>query len=86
MVFGSIDDLYDNIIKIGFRNELSGSSKLAEEKRSLAKELEYDRRELAALREHVYNLTEEVVNDSVPLQEMKDYLNTLKILIIGGHG
>ena len=53
------------------RAELSGKTRLEDENRSLHRDLEYDRRELAALREHVYSLTEEaVVRGKMILQKL----------------
>lgn len=67
------------------RSELSGVAKLSEENKRLKNELECDHRELVALREHVYNLTEDDVNDTVPIGDMTEYLKKLRIIIIGGH-
>ena len=67
------------------RSELSGVAKLSEENKRLKNELECDHTELVALREHVYNLTEDDVNDTVPIGDMTEYLKKLRIIIIGGH-
>ena len=52
----------------------------------LRDQLDTQQKELTALRDHVYNLTEEdEAGETVSAQEMKDYLKTLRIIIIGGH-
>ena len=45
-----------------------------------------NRNRFAALREHVYHMTEEdEAREIISLDEMKDYLRTLRIIMIGGH-
>ncbi len=68
------------------RAEMSDRIKLSEENRRLAAQYDSDRKELIALRDHVYNLTEEdEADDSTPLQTMIDELKEQRIIIIGGH-
>lgn len=68
------------------RGEIAEYRKLAEENRKLKEQLDSDHKELTALREHVYSLTEddEAVS-TVSVDEMKEYLNHLKVIIVGGH-
>ncbi len=68
------------------RAEMSDRIKLSEENRRLAAQYDSDRKELIALRDHVYNLTEEdEADDSTPLQTMIDELKEQRVIIIGGH-
>ena len=67
------------------RSELASKKKVEDDKDSLREELDSVSRELAALRNHVYNLTEEDTTDDISYENMKDYLKTLHIVIIGGH-
>lgn len=68
------------------RGEIAEYRKLAEENRKLKEQLDSDHKELTALREHVYSLTEddEAVS-TVSVDEMKEYLNSLRVIIVGGH-
>ena len=75
----------ENEIK-GLRVELSGKIKLSEENKRLSAQNESDRKELIALRDYVYNLTEDDMEDETkPLQEIVDVLKEQRIIIIGGH-
>ncbi len=68
------------------RAEMADKLKLAEENKRLASQYDSDRKELIALRDHVYNLTEEDEEDtSTSLQTMIDELREQRIIIIGGH-
>ncbi len=68
------------------RGEIAEYRKLAEENRKLKEQLDSDRKELVALREHVYSLTENDEADiTVSVDEMKEYLNSLRVIIVGGH-
>ena len=68
------------------RNDLADRRKLQEENRQLHGKLAGEHSELVALREHVYSLTEQDdVKDSVSIEEMKEFLKTLRIVIVGGH-
>ena len=59
---------------------------LKEEIRGLKEKTENDSKELAALRSHLYNLTEdEVEDDTVPFDTIVEKLKDLRIIIIGGH-
>nr|MCR5233685.1 hypothetical protein [Lachnospiraceae bacterium] len=69
-----------------YRLELAETRKLSEEVKELKIQAEIDGKELAALRSHVYNLTEsDDEDDTVPIQDVIDSLNKLQIIIIGGH-
>lgn len=68
------------------RGELTEKRKLREEIRQLKEQIGSQQKELSALREHVYNLTEEdEARDTVSVEEMKEYLNPIRIIIVGGH-
>lgn len=70
----------------GLQMEIAGKRKLAAENKELNERIEEDRRELAALREYVYNLTEEdTIEDTVSVDEMKTFLKGLVLVIVGGH-
>lgn len=58
-----------------------------EEQKKLTAEYASQKKELAALREYVYQLTEQedVPRDDVSLEEMKERLSEKHIVIIGGH-
>lgn len=67
--------------------ENAGRKKVVDENLRLKEELESEHREVVALREHLYNMTEEGA-EAVPeesIEDMKKYLEGLKIIIIGGH-
>ena len=56
------------------------------EANELLKKYENDREELIALRNHVYNLSKEDIQDSkVDIQTMKTVISDKKIVIVGGH-
>ena len=75
----------DGNIKV-LRNELAEKRRMSEEITRLKDQLETQQKELTALRDHVYNLTEEdEVRERLSVEEMRDYLKTLRIIIIGGH-
>ena len=68
------------------RTELANKKKLEGDKDSLREELDSASRELAALKNYVYNLTEdEDTTDDISYVDMKGYLKTLRIVIVGGH-
>ena len=68
------------------RSEIAEKRRMSEEIARLKDQLDTQQKELVALRDHVYNLTEEdEVRETVSVQEMKDYLKTLRIIIVGGH-
>lgn len=68
------------------KSELSEKRKISDENVNLNEQLRQQNRELAALREHLYNMTEEdEIEDTIPVSEMKDYLRPLRIIIAGGH-
>ena len=68
------------------RSELAGRRKLQDENKSVRDELEFANRELAALRSHLYNMTEEEIEpEGQALASMKGELAKRKIVIIGGH-
>ncbi len=68
------------------RGKVSGYRKLSEENESLREQMAADRRELSALREHIYNLTEsEEQSEQCTVDDMKQYLKEKRMVIIGGH-
>ena len=68
------------------RSEITDKRKMSEEIARLRDQLEAQQKELSALREHVYNLTEEdEVKETVSVDKMKEYLSPLRIIIVGGH-
>ncbi len=90
-LIAEIDGLHRKIhvqegnIKV-LRNELAEKRRMSEEITRLKDQLETQQKELTALRDHVYNLTEEdEVRESISVDEMREYLKTLRIIIIGGH-
>ncbi len=90
-LIAEIDGLHRKIhvqegnIKV-LRNELAEKRRMSEEITRLKDQLETQQKELTALRDHVYNLTEEdEVRESISVGEMREYLKTLRIIIIGGH-
>ena len=59
---------------------------MSEEILRLKDQLDTQQKELTALRNHVYNLTEEdEVKDTVSAEERKKSLSPLRIIIVGGH-
>ena len=68
------------------RSELAGRRKLQEENKRVSETLETANRELAALRSHLYNMTEdEQESDEQSVEAMKQEIAKLRIVIIGGH-
>lgn len=68
------------------RSELAGRRKLQEENKRVSETLETANRELAALRSHLYNMTEdEQESDEQSVEVMKQEIAKLRIVIIGGH-
>ena len=68
------------------RDEITEKRRMSDEIARLKDQLDSQQKELAALREHVYNLTEEdEAKDTVSAEEMKKSLSPLRIIIIGGH-
>ena len=70
----------------GLRTELSEKRRIEEDAKALRERSENANRELVALRDYVYNLTEDDRPDqSVSIDEMKRFLSEKRIVIIGGH-
>lgn len=70
----------------GLRSELIEKRSEAEEASELSEKFENANRELAALRNYVYGLTEEEKeNAGKSLEEMKAFLSKKHVIIIGGH-
>ena len=68
------------------RDKIAADRKITEENIRLKEQMEAEHRELAALREHVYSLTEDDdLGETVPVEDMKKYLAGLRIIIVGGH-
>ena len=68
------------------KEKVAGKRKLEEENKELNDKLESATRELAALRTHVYNLTEsEEEKDNISYEDMKEALKDKRIIVIGGH-
>ena len=68
------------------RDDLRGRRKAEEEAKPLKEQLEAARQELAVLRSYVYGLTEEEnIDTSASIDEMKERISGLRIVIIGGH-
>lgn len=90
-VLGELDILRRKLHKYendneNLRKELTETKKQIKEKKTIVERLDTANRELAALRDYVYNLTEEVVPESkISLDEMRTKLSTLRIVIVGGH-
>lgn len=65
---------------------MAENRKLEEELKDIRKQLEASNRELAVLRNYVYNLTE---NDNPiidkPIESMKEMIAGYRIVIVGGH-
>lgn len=69
----------------GLKSELSDMRKLRDEKDRLFEDNKNMRTELAALRNHVYNLTEkEDGTDPISVDDMKKKIRDKRIIIIGG--
>ncbi len=58
-----------------------------EESRKEKEQSALEHEELVKIREYLYNLTEEDTNqqDTVSLEEIKEYLNEKRIVVVGGH-
>ncbi len=67
------------------RLELSEKKAAEKDHLSTKEQLEIANRELAALRTHVYNMTQQDTVKDIPLEAMKEEISKLRILIIGGH-
>lgn len=68
------------------KDRLTSIRKLEEEINRLKNDLDASTRECVALRDYVYNLTEEDEQVSkLPIEEMKKIIAQLRIVIIGGH-
>ena len=68
------------------RSRLAGRHAMEKENRVMADRVDSMTRELAALRNHVYHLTEDDAPvDEKGLGEMKKALSALRIVIVGGH-
>lgn len=71
---------------VALRSEIAGRRKLQEENKRVSEALETANRERAALRSHLYNMTEdEQEPDEQSVEAMKQEISKLKIVIIGGH-
>ncbi len=67
-------------------SRLSDRRKLEEDNKNLKDELETANRELAVLRNFVYNLTEsEEKEEAISIEKMKEEIKDMRIVIIGGH-
>ncbi len=70
----------------GLRTELSEKKKLEEDYKDLNCRFESSSRELAALRNYVYNLeNEDQPADDTSVEDMKKAISSFKIIIVGGH-
>ena len=70
----------------GLRSELSEKRRIEEDAKALRERSENANRELVALRDYIYNLTEDDRPDqSVSIDAMKKFLSEKRIVIIGGH-
>jgi hypothetical protein len=70
----------------GLRSELSEKRRIEEDAKALRERSENANRELVALRDYVYNLTEDDRPDqSISIDAMKKFLSEKRIVIIGGH-
>ena len=70
----------------GLRAELSNKKKLEEDYKDLNSRFELSSRELAALRNYVYNLeNEDQPDDDTSVEDMKRVISDFKIIIVGGH-
>lgn len=68
------------------RSEMIDRQKLEAENNRLKEYSESEKKELVALRDYVYNLTERPeAEDAVSVDEMKKYIRNLRIIIIGGN-
>ena len=68
------------------RARLSDHQRTADKERNVREQLESANRELAALRDYVYSLTEEdLTENTVSLADMKMTLVKMNVVIIGGH-
>lgn len=67
--------------------ENAGRKKIIDENLRLKEELDSEHKEVVALRNHLYQMTEEdaATESEISIDEMKAYLRNLKIIIIGGH-
>ncbi|MCR5719801.1 MAG: hypothetical protein K6F84_04470 [Lachnospiraceae bacterium] len=68
------------------RSDLSDKKNVDAENKTIKTQMECYKRELAALREYVYNLTEsENAENTESIKEMKEKIADKRIIIIGGH-
>ena len=68
------------------RGKVTDYHKLVKENNIMKNQIEADRLELTALREHVYNLTErDDDRDIMSIEDMKKAVREFRIIIIGGH-
>ncbi len=67
--------------------ENAGRKKLMDENLRLKEELDSEHKEVVALRNHLYQMTEEgaETESELTIDDMKKYLSSLRIIIIGGH-
>lgn len=90
-LFEEVDKLRRKVHKLesdnsSLRASLAEKRRLEEESKDIRKQLEASNRELAVLRNYVYNLTE---NDNSipdkPIESMKETIAGYRIVIVGGH-
>ena len=67
------------------RAEISDRKRIEEENDITRDQLNIALRELAALRSYVYNSTDEEVPDDTSIDEMKNAIKGLNLIVIGGH-
>ena len=68
------------------REKLAGYRKLSEENERLKEQMEEDRKELIALREQLYSMTDPDSSEKqISAEEMRAYLGEKRVVIIGGH-
>lgn len=91
VLFEEADKLRRKVHKLesdnsSLRTSMAENRKLEEELKDIRKQLEASNRELAVLRNYVYNLTE---NDNPiidkPIESMKEMIAGYRIVIVGGH-
>lgn len=91
VLFEEVDKLRRKVHKLEADNSslraiLAEKRRLEEESKDIRKQLEASNRELAVLRNYVYNLTERdnPITDK-PIESMKEKIVDYRIVIVGGH-
>lgn len=91
MLFEEVEILHRKIHKLEsdnscLRASLAEKRRLEEESKDIRKQLEVSNRELAVLRNYVYNLTENdnSITDKT-IESMKETIASYRIVIVGGH-